>query len=200
MSRQSWMVLGGLGCGGLLLVVVLCGSGGYLLFRTASASQAEISAEVDALLSAAHDGDFEDTYLTSTTPEFQKATTAAQYQQIGEGIARLGALKSKTPTRFFVSQKNAKTTADVSYRAEFEHGPATIHVKVQKVGRKWKLVGININSPLFTQDIATLTCPNCDGAYSPSAKFCPHCGKPVPEKAEQEPEGDRQSTASKPSI
>jgi hypothetical protein len=67
MSRQIWLILVGLGCGGVLLFLVLCGGGGYWLFRTVGAAEAEVSAEVDALLSAAHNGDFADTYSTAAT-------------------------------------------------------------------------------------------------------------------------------------
>ncbi len=94
MSRQTWLILSGLGCGGVLLLLVLCGGGGYLLFRTVGAAQAAVSAEVNALLSAAHSGNFAATYSTATTSEFRKAVTEDEYRQLGEAIGRLGALKS----------------------------------------------------------------------------------------------------------
>jgi hypothetical protein len=188
MSRQTWWIVGGLGCGVVaMLGIVLCGGGGYLLYRSMSASQAEISADMDRLFAAAHEGKFADTYQTSTTPEFQKVMNADQYRQMGEMFARLGALKSKTSGRFNMSQRNAETTADVSYNAQFERGPATITARLRRVEGRWKLVNLNVNSPVFMKDIATLICPHCQGAYSPGAKFCPHCGKEVPEKPIEKP-------------
>jgi hypothetical protein len=179
MSRQAWLVFGGLGCGALLLVLVMCGGGGFMAYQAFSATSAEVSADIDALLTAARGDDFPATYETETTPEFQKACSKAEYQRIGEAIARLGALKSKTSKGFNVMHKNGKTTADVNYQAQFEQGPAAIAAKMQKLDGQWKVVALNVTSSVFMQDIATLTCPKCKGVFSPGAKFCPHCGEAV---------------------
>lgn len=170
----------GLGCGGVLAVVVSCGGLLVLAFRSASSAQGEISVAVDRLLQAAADGSFARTYQSATTPEFRQATSAADYARLGDTIkTQLGALRSKHVVQVNMRRSAAKSLVDVIYDATFERGKGTIRATFQRSGNQWLLLAFHVNSPAMLDDLPSETCPKCGGKYAASARFCPHCGEKV---------------------
>jgi hypothetical protein len=182
MKNGKVPLIAGLGCAGVLGVVLLASCTGLMImgFRSASAANGEISTAIDELMRAAADGTFAETYQSATTPEFRQSTTAANYAKLGDVIKiQLGALRSKQLVRINLKQVNANTLAEVAYQGTFEHGNATIDATLKRSGRRWLFMGFRVNSPTLLNDLPDQTCHKCGGKYAKSARFCPHCGQEV---------------------
>ncbi|HVX11962.1 MAG TPA: hypothetical protein VHC22_12330 [Pirellulales bacterium] len=187
MKKEKTLLVVGLGCAGVAGLAMIASCVGLLFvgWRSASSADGEISAAVDDLMRAAADGSFVETYESATTPEFQNATSEADYAQLGEVIkTNLGALKSKQLVRVNLRQINVNTLADVEYRATFERGAGTIQANLKRSEQKWRFMGFRVNSPAMLKDMADQTCAKCGGKYAKSARFCPQCGAAV-QRAEE---------------
>lgn len=163
----------------------LCGGFLYLGYRTADKA---VSPQVDAMFAAMDDGSFADTYETHTTDELRSVASKEQYDALGKAIAlRLGEFKKKTLHSFQMRRQNGGSYIDVRYSAEFEKGNGTIDARLKKEQGDWKFVAFHVNSPVFSQDLATVECSACGKPRSADARFCPSCGTAVVEAAESEP-------------
>jgi hypothetical protein len=181
----------------ILIVVAACvgvgvatiGCCGGLLYWGYKQADASISPQVDELFARMEDGTFADTYDTETTAAFRSQTTREQYADIGSAVKnRLGPLQSKS-MRSYNAQFNARPTIDATYAGKFAHGDGTIVVRYAQDGSQWKIEGLRVNSPLFTQDLASEVCPHCGAAHAKDARFCPACGKALadtPESADEQ--------------
>ena len=181
MSRKAVLIVG-LGCAGLLGLALAASCAGLMFvgFRSASAANGEISAEVDDLMRAASDGTFADTYQSATTPEFRRNTSADAHAKLGNVIkTHLGALRSKQLTRINFRQANLQSIADVAYQGTFERGNGTITATLKRSGARWLFMGFRIESAAIVNELPDQTCAECGGKYASSARFCPHCGKAI---------------------
>jgi len=162
-------------------MIAACGGLLFLGYNTANKS---VGPEIDRLFAAIDDGTFPQTYETATTQEFRSATSKDQYADIGKAVStRLGRLKSKSLKNFNMRQHNADSYVDVVYDAQFEKGTGQILAKMKREKGQLKLVNFRVNSPIFTQDIATAKCPKCGAPHASSARFCPSCGAQLSDDA-----------------
>jgi hypothetical protein len=175
-----------LACGGLLLAAIaVCAGFFYFAFKNMDAA---VSPKIDELFAAIDGGTFSGKYEAETTPEFKKATSHEQWDQLGSAIkSRLGSLKAKHITQFNVQQLNADQFADVTYSATFEKGSGDIVARLRNAGGQWRLVAFRVNSAEFLKDLSTKACPFCGEACPASAKFCPKCGKPLTDREKTKP-------------
>lgn len=177
MSNRNVYIGIGIGCGAMLLLTVMCGGAGYFFVRSAFSGAGEVSQITDELIQSMNDGSFAESYQTQMAPEFREETSPEAYERFADQIrTQLGALRSKTISSINMNQKNAVSFADVQYQATFEKGKGTIRVKMKRYGGKWLVLAFRIDSAALTKDIPSKTCPKCQGAYAPDARFCPHCG------------------------
>lgn len=184
--------------GGGMVASIGCCSGiaflGYSGYRSAEA----MSPRIDDMFRAIEADRFGETYVSHTTPEFQRITTPEQYEQIGRTIkTRLGPLRSKTMAQFNARQMNSVAYTDVTYNAIFEKGRGTIKASLQKVDGEWKFAGFRVDSPEFLKDLSTATCPKCGKPHTTSAKFCPACGADLTKAAAGSPTAEPASSEEK---
>ena len=185
MNNKPWLFVL-LGCGGVAVLGFL-GCAGVIVYTALNfkSFDKDVSPVVDKLFAAAASGDFGSTYEADTSPEFKQVTSQEKYEEIGALVeTRLGAMKSKSLAKYFISQKNADRFVDVTYNATFEKGTGTIAARFKKEGDRWVLQQININSPVLLGEVAKEKCPHCGKPIAASVKFCPHCGKAVAKDAE----------------
>jgi hypothetical protein len=163
-------------CGALFVAgIASCAGVLFLAYRNTDAA---ISPVIDELFARVENDTFADTYETHTSAELRKTVAREQYRDIGLSFKnRLGPLKSKTMQQFNVRQANANRYADVAYAAVFEKGSGRITGRFKKEGDRWLVVSLQVNSPVFQQDLATGKCPHCGEPHTAGAKFCPKCGK-----------------------
>ena len=174
---------------GLLGIVAVVACAGLFIFAVRDLG-ANLSPTIDELFAAIENDSFASTYDSHTSPEFRRAATREQYEQIGLTIkTRLGSLKSKTLRQFNMRQMNASRYADVVYNGVFEKGSGVISGRFVKQGDRWLIVAFNVSSPEFQKDLATQNCPHCGAAHTSSAKFCPGCGKPLADDGSVKPAG-----------
>lgn len=181
MQRRTLIILfvGGLGAA-FFGVLALCAGGAFLTYRAVSGTSAIASEKVDALFAGIAAGDAT-TYERQTTAAFKQATNQQQFDAIGALVNdRLGKLKSKTTTACNVRSINGQSYADVSYKATFEKGDATITAQLHKEAGDWRFQNFNVQSPNMLATPTTAKCPACGAAYVVGAKFCPSCGKELP--------------------
>ncbi len=108
----------------------------------------EISQQIDALLQAAVEGRFGETYRTHTTLALRESSSPQQYAQLGEAIQeKFGRLISKEQTEFQMETVAGVLGAVVVYQGTFEKGPATISAELRKVERKWILRAFDVSPP-----------------------------------------------------
>jgi hypothetical protein len=158
-------------------MVALCGGLLYMGYRSASESA---TPQIGRLFAAIDKGTFADTYETMTTSEYRHITSQQQHADIGSAIAaRLGAIKSKSLTRFNLRQMNANSYIDVDYNATFEKASGTISARLKSEGGQWKFVTFRVQSPEFQKDLATAKCAKCGAPHTADAKFCPACGATI---------------------
>lgn len=190
MANGKVWVLAGLGCGaGALLLAMIAACAGLMVvgYRSASSADGEISTAVDELMRRAANGTFAGTYESATTAELRRSVTAADYAKLGDLIkTQLGGLKSKHLDRINLRQVNANSYADVAYQATFERGSGTITATLRRSDGRWLFQSFRVNSPAFMNDLPDQICPKCGGKHAKSARFCPHCGQALTEKAEKE--------------
>jgi len=157
---------------------------GGLLFLGYQTANKSVGPEIDQQFAAIDGGTFAETYESATTPEFRSATSKDHYADIGKAVAtRLGRLQSKSLKTFNMRQHNADSYVDVAYDASFEKGSGQILAKMKREQGRMKLVEFRVNSPVFTQDIATAKCPKCGAPHTSSARFCPSCGAQLSDDA-----------------
>jgi hypothetical protein len=182
MKNNKLLLVVGLGCAGVVGLILVASCAGVMLLgiRSASSANGELSATIDDLLRAAAKGSFAETYQSATTPEFRQATSAANYTKLGELIkTQLGACQSKQLVRVNLRQVNASSFAEVAYQGTFERGAGTIRATLKRSGTRWLLVAFHLDSPSLFNDLPDQACSKCRGKYASSAKFCPHCGEAV---------------------
>lgn len=196
MSKKV-LIFVGIGCGGMLLMFAACAGALFWGWRSASAAGGEISIAVDEVLNAAAEGDIVKTYSTATTPEFRQVTSKAQYADLGKTIeAHLGPLQSKNLATINLRQLNAVSQADVIYQATFARGRATIHATLRRGEGRWLLQSLRVDSPALLKTVADVPCPHCGEMNAKTARFCAHCGKPLPsDSAAEKPTAEAEEPA-----
>ena len=175
--------------------VVMIASCAGILYMGFTGANAQASPHIEAMFTAIENGTFGQTYDTLASQDLRDTISREDYERMGDSIAtRLGPLKSKTMTSFNMQTNPSGSFMDVAYSATFEKGDGTIDAKLMKVGDEWKFLGFHVNSPVFQEDLATRTCPDCGEPHTESAKFCPACGAVISiinEEEEKTPEDDK---------
>lgn len=170
------IIVAGLG-GSAFLVVLACAGLLYMGYRSADTT---VSPRIDEMFAAIEAGSFADTYETHTTAELRASASKQEYAALGNAIAlRLGNIESKSLRAFKMRQHNASSYIEASYAATFEKGSGTIDAKLEKEGGEWKFASFRVNSPIFAQALAAVTCSACGEPHGADARFCPACGAAV---------------------
>ncbi len=184
--RRVWpFVLSGCAVLGLLMLAA-CGGMLYFGYRQVSGN-GEVAAEVDRLFDEIAQGRAAQFYRDWCSPELKRATSQQEFVDFANAInEQLGKLVSKSVTGFSFNRQNLTSNVEASYTCEFERGKATVQTRfVQKDGR-WLLQSFQVLSPRLLKPTARRKCPFCGELYEPGDKFCPHCGKQLPDTPQKE--------------
>ena len=186
--QTKTIVIGVLSLCALLAVVVIASCAGlmYFSFRDLNAN---VAPAIEELFAEAEGDSFGKTYDTLMADEYRATTTLAKHEQVGQTVRiRLGRLKSKSMQQFQVRGTPSGTYANVVYNATFEKGTCRVAAQLKKVGDKWLIVGINLNSNEMQKGLIVGTCLHCNEPLTENVKFCPKCGKPQAKEEGKEEE------------
>lgn len=124
------------------------------------AVSAAISARVDEIFKAIHEGQVQRVYESFTHPRFREVASLQQFAPLCDRVkTRLGPLRSKQASQFEINPIDGSLVASGSYHAVFEHGSGTVFVVFQKTDNNWLLLRLNVNAPELLDDPATFQQP-----------------------------------------
>ncbi|HUX82690.1 MAG TPA: hypothetical protein VMV35_07615 [Halothiobacillus sp.] len=145
--------------GGIFLVIVVLGAGfvGYGMYQGRdldASSKAYVEANVPVVLSTWS----EDELLKRSAPQLLSVlqTQPEQLHQVFQKLSALGALRRfydvKGEANMAYTLKNGLVvTASYVAQAKFEHGDGHVTIRLIRLSGAWKLLMLNVNSPLFLQ-------------------------------------------------
>lgn len=140
--------------GVVLLVVVLAatclGTVAYRGTRLDASSKAYVDEVVPLIVTSWE----VETALSRFSPEMLKAVSKDKLDLLFSACWRkLGPLKqyqgAKGDAFMAINNGNQVTTARYVVQADFEHGPATIEVRLIQHDEQWQLLGLSVNSDLL---------------------------------------------------
>jgi hypothetical protein len=135
-----------------LAIVVLIAVGiGYVAIR-GTALDKESKAYADAAIPAIITNWNEKELLNRASPEFSKAVTPPQIDQLFRWFSSLGALRKYDPPQgqalmSATTQAGKQITAEYSTKATFEKGEATVILGLIKHDDQWQILRFKVNSP-----------------------------------------------------
>jgi len=195
--QTKTIVIGVLALCALLAAAVVASCAGvmYFSFRDLNTN---LAPAIDEFFAETEGDSFEKTYDTLMADEYRAAATRKQHEQMGRTVRiRLGRLKTKSMQQFQVRSTPSGTYANVVYSATFEKGTGQISAQLRKVGDKWLIVGIRLNSNEMQKGMVVSTCPHCNEPLTENVKFCPKCGKPQAKEEEKAEEDEEEMAEAK---
>jgi hypothetical protein len=140
----------------LALVLVLAGFFGYAAYQGRgldASSKAYVEANVPPIISTWS----KDQLLKRSSPQLLKIVNEKpeQLDQLFQKLSKLGGMQTfgdtKGDANISVTTQNGKViTAMYTSAAKFEHGEATIAVRlIQSPSGQWQFLVFNVNSPIF---------------------------------------------------
>lgn len=170
---------------GLVAVTVAASCAGFMYFSFRDLN-ASVSPVIDEFFAEAEGESFGKAYDTLMADEYRASTTRKLHEQFGHTLRiRLGRLKTKSMQQFQMRSAPSGTYANVVYNATFEKGTGQISAQLKKVGDKWLIVGIRLNSSEMQKGMVAGVCPHCNEPLTENVKFCPKCGKPQAKEEEK---------------
>lgn len=145
--------------GGIFLVIVVLGAGfvGYGVYQGRdldASSKAYVEANVPVILSTWS----EDELLKRSAPQLISVLQKQpeELHQVFQKLSSLGALRRfydvKGEATMAYTLKNGRVvTAAYVAQAKFEHGEGRVTIRLVRLSGAWKLLVLNVNSPLFLQ-------------------------------------------------
>jgi hypothetical protein len=163
------------GFGGLILVGGSCIGGFYLLMKR---GQAEVEPVAEAFVATMSIRDYKTAHALFTA-EARQAVNADDFEWFGKKLdALLGAIQTKDVSGFRVNKNTAGSEASLVYDVTFAKGPGTLTIILREVGGNWVVHGYFVHSPLM---LKLLKCTHCNKQANGLFRFCPSCGKEVPD-------------------
>lgn len=141
-KRLAWAMLFG-----VALMGACIGTAAYFGLKLDASSKAYVDATLPTIL-AAWDVD---KAVAQASPEMLASAPRERIEFLFGACARkLGPLReykaSQGDSKVSVYNGKKTTTAGYHVHAEFEHGPATIDVRLVQQGEQWRLLSLNVNS------------------------------------------------------
>lgn len=145
--------------GGIFLVIIVLGVGfvGYGMYQGRdldASSKAYVEANVPVVLRTWS----EDELLKRAAPQLLSVLQAQpeQLHQVFQKLSALGALRSfydvkGEATMAYTLKNGLVVTAAYVAQAKFEHGDGQVTIRLIRLSGAWKLLMLNVNSPLFLQ-------------------------------------------------
>ena len=148
--KKFFIVLGSIFLALIILVVI----GIAVVAVKGSALDKESKAYADSAIPAVVTTWSEKEMLDRASPEFKKAVTIDQMDQLFRAFAILGRLKSCEPAQghalMSATTQNGKViSAQYTAKAAFEKGDATVKLGLIKHGDQWQIAGFHVDSPAF---------------------------------------------------
>jgi predicted RNA-binding Zn-ribbon protein involved in translation (DUF1610 family) len=168
-----------------VMMVAACGGLMYFGFRQVT-GEGEVAVEFDQLFEEIAEGRGAEFYRARGSAELKRTTREAEFVSFCQNLnERLGKLRSKTMSGFFVRTQNLTTYVDAAYKGQFERGEATVKTGFKHDNGQWLLNSFHVESPELLKGTVRDKCPHCGEPYEPGAKFCPHCGKELVNRSDQ---------------
>ena len=148
--KKFFIILGSI----FLAVIVLGAIGIAFVAIKGSALDKESKAYADSAIPAIVTSWSEKELLDRASPEFKKAVTIDQLDQLFRVFATLGRLQKCEPalgqSLMSATTQNGKTVSgQYTANATFEKGEATIKLGLIKHGDQWQILGFHVDSPVF---------------------------------------------------
>jgi hypothetical protein len=172
-KKPRWKLWLGLGLGGAVLLVGVCGGGfAWFIMR----GKAEVEPVAEAYLAKIESQDYSGAY-DSIGPEWKGMQSLEQFTRFQTLFRKhLGPLQSKSIDDFNIKRETGTSVAVMGYSAKFQNAGGTITLTLTNSTGAWKVAGHRVDSPLFAK---LLTCPNCKSVNQSLGEFCSSCGKPM---------------------
>ena len=172
-KRSRWMLWTGLGCGGFVLMVVMC-AGGF--GRGGWSVRAQAEPVVNKFLADIERKDYAAAW-NSTGDEwrlYQKEEAFIEFERRQREIH--GTLTSKTFQSLTLRKTSRANMATLVYSATFANGPGKLTMTLLDSRDGWRVVGHAVDSDLLHE---TSKCPHCGEPCDLVARLCRSCGKPL---------------------
>jgi hypothetical protein len=168
-----------------VMMVAACGGLMYFGFRQVT-GEGEVALEFDHLFEEIAEGRAAEFYRDRGSAELKRATSEADFVGFCQNLnERLGKLRSKTMSGFFVQTRNLTTQVDATYNCQFERGQATVRTGFKHDNGRWLLNSFHVESPELPKGTVRENCPHCGEPHEPGAKYCPNCGKELANRFDQ---------------
>lgn len=146
--KQFFIILGVV----FLIIVVLGAIGIIVIALRGNALDKQSKAYADDAIPAIVDGWKERELLERASPEFKKAVTQQQIDQLFQRFAGLGRLQKCEPAHgqsvmSATTQSGNTIKAEYTAKAKFERGEATIQLDLVKHGDQWQVLGFFVKPP-----------------------------------------------------
>jgi UDP-N-acetylmuramyl tripeptide synthase len=146
--KKFFIVLGSI----FLAILVLGAIGIAFVAVRGNALDKESKAYADAAIPAIVTGWNEKELLDRASPEFQKAVTQQQLNQLFRWVSTLGRLQKCEPAQgqalmSATTQNGKMTSAQYASKATFEKGEATVTLGLIKHGDQWQILRFDVRSP-----------------------------------------------------
>jgi hypothetical protein len=135
-----------------LAIVVLIAIGIVFVAVRGNALDKESKAYADAAIPAIITNWSEKALLDRASPEFNKAVTQQQLDQLFRWVSSLGGLQKYDPPQgqalmSATTQAGKQITAQYTTKATFAKGEATVTLGLIKHGDQWQILRFSVNSP-----------------------------------------------------
>jgi hypothetical protein len=139
----------------VLVIVLLTAAGIAYIAVRGTALDKESKAYADAAIPAIITNWSEKEFLDRASPEFNKAATQQQLDQMFHWFGSLGRLQKIQSAQgqaitSATTQTGKQVTAQYTAKATFDKGEATIKLALVKHGDQWQILGFHLDSAALT--------------------------------------------------
>jgi hypothetical protein len=144
--------------GSIFLAIVVLGVIGIAFVAVrGNALDNESKAYADVAIPAIVNGWNEREFLEGASPEFKKAATQQQLDQMFHWFGSLGGFQKSEPAQgqalmSATSQAGKVVSAQYTTKATFEKGEATVTLRPIKDGDQWQILRFDVRSPQLVPD------------------------------------------------
>lgn len=138
--------------GGIFVVLIIAGVIGFTVLATkGKALDEESKAYVDKITPIILANLNQETLFIYASEELKNSATQEEFDKMFNWFKKLGKFieykESSGQVKIFVTVENGKQITGVYVaQVEFEKGPATVQVNIEKNRERWEIIGFRINS------------------------------------------------------
>ena len=138
------LIIGLIGCGGLLVRVLACGGGGYWFYTKMQAESPAVTAAAEAFLDALKANHIKEAY-DQTASQYKQRTTLEQFTSLLKAYPALTDYTSRTITANFAFSGTDQGAATVMIQLQTKKEDRVCSLTLMKEQGVWKVAQVQVN-------------------------------------------------------